>query len=248
MHTRERRTPIEVAAIVAVLVIPILIWAAYAGHWQWTGFPAYLSPAHPKEQEFDRGKTLWDWLQLLIIPAALGLATVWYNARQTRRADLLANDNRAEEALTTYVERISELLLQHHLTGIEDADVRAVARARTLMALRNLNEHRKVILLRFLYDSRLIDREHRVIDLRGANLNGIVIRDTHLAVIDLSGAKVRFADLEGCNLEQAILKGVDFAGTNLRRTNLRAAVLGGGAGTIRRCDRLAAEPDRSPLG
>jgi hypothetical protein len=37
---------------------------AYALNWQWTGFP---------------GNTLWDWLQLLLVPLALNAATIWYS-------------------------------------------------------------------------------------------------------------------------------------------------------------------------
>jgi hypothetical protein len=46
--------------IVAMLVG---IWLAYQYNWDWTGFP---------------GNTLWDWLQLLLIPGVLGAATIWY--------------------------------------------------------------------------------------------------------------------------------------------------------------------------
>lgn len=47
--------------LAAFVVFAIL---AYALNWQWTGFP---------------GNTLWDWLQLLLVPLALNAATIWYS-------------------------------------------------------------------------------------------------------------------------------------------------------------------------
>lgn len=47
--------------LAAFVVFAIL---AYALDWEWTGFP---------------GNTLWDWLQLLLVPLALNAATIWYS-------------------------------------------------------------------------------------------------------------------------------------------------------------------------
>ena len=43
---------------------------AYRRGWQWTGFTAVASD-EPEERS---GKTLWDWMQLLIVPLALAAA------------------------------------------------------------------------------------------------------------------------------------------------------------------------------
>ena len=69
-----------------------------------------------------RGKTLWDWLQLLIIPAVLAVGgyifnyTISRNERnaadqrnQTERE--IAQDNQREAALQEYIDKMSELLL-----------------------------------------------------------------------------------------------------------------------------------------
>lgn len=63
---REAMTPgtwwiVGVAGIAAFVIFAIL---AYALDWEWTGFP---------------GNTLWDWLQLLLVPLALNAATIWYS-------------------------------------------------------------------------------------------------------------------------------------------------------------------------
>ena len=34
--------------------------------------------------EHQRGKTAWDWLQLLIIPLVLGAGAIWFNMKQSQ--------------------------------------------------------------------------------------------------------------------------------------------------------------------
>lgn len=55
------------------------IVGAYAFHWSWTGF----------------NKTFWDWMQLLIIPAALALAGFLFNQAE-RRSRQIADRQQAE--------------------------------------------------------------------------------------------------------------------------------------------------------
>ena len=63
----------SVTIVVLVVVIPFITWGLYLhfakGYiWvDWTGFGDYTSPLTTDQ----RGKTLWDWLQLLIIPIVL---------------------------------------------------------------------------------------------------------------------------------------------------------------------------------
>src|SRR2546430_17242879 len=69
-----------------------------------------------------RGKTLWDWLQLLIIPVVLAVGGYLFNyttSRNERNAADKRNqterelglDNQREAALQTYLDKMSELLL-----------------------------------------------------------------------------------------------------------------------------------------
>ncbi len=46
----------------------VFVAAAYALHWTWTGFP---------------GKTLWDWLTLLVLPLVLVTLPLWLGRRKT---------------------------------------------------------------------------------------------------------------------------------------------------------------------
>ncbi len=61
--------------IVALLVPFVFIFSAYRFGWSGTGF---------------LNKTLWDWLQLLIIPVVLAVAGFWFNHRERKAAELRA--------------------------------------------------------------------------------------------------------------------------------------------------------------
>jgi cell division protein FtsL len=117
----------------------------------WTGFPQYTSPGVDKTQTFTRAKTLWDWLQLLIIPVVIALGVFWLNHQEAKRklaADRedakrkqeaeerraatdrkLAAEHAREQALTGYFDTIAKLLLESNLrTSRPESEVREVAR------------------------------------------------------------------------------------------------------------------------
>ena len=123
-------------------------------------------------------KTVWDWLQLLIIPLLiffLGIGFTYVQnqtslqiAQANRNKDLqIANDQQQEAALQTYLNGMSDLLLTKHLreSGMND-EVRDVARADTLAVLHRLDGKRKAYALLFLAESGLIDRDKTIVSFR----------------------------------------------------------------------------------
>lgn len=188
------------------------VLATYRFGWSSTGF---LS------------KSLWDWLQLLIIPLVLAIGGLWFSQRQKDREQKLAEqraqsereiaqDNQQETTLQEYINKISELLLDEELckpTAKEEA--RKIARVRTLTVLPRLNGRRKGIVLQFLYEAQLINKGEKVVDLDGADLKEA----------DLFGAKLRGADLSGVYLHRANLFHANLSEANLYLTGLTAANL-----------------------
>jgi len=90
-------------------------------------------------QDIRGPKTLWDWLQLLIIPivVAVGgfLFTQSLNERQQKNEQLRSQD----ASLQGYIDAMEELLLDRNLgTARSDAEVSSLARARTLTVLNEL--------------------------------------------------------------------------------------------------------------
>src|SRR5688572_26778794 len=132
-------------------------------------------------------KTLWDWMELLIIPLILAMGAFYLNRserevererverrakferqRAEENADLereIATDRQQEAALQAYLDRMAELLLEKELRTTENEEVRNVARIRTLTVLRGLDATRKGLLLRFLYEAGLISKEKGVVSL-----------------------------------------------------------------------------------
>src|SRR3712207_4273695 len=76
-----------------------------------------------------RDRTLWDWMQLLIIPVMIALVTLGFNQVNDRTQRELTTDNQQEAALQAYIDDIAELLLEKNLRTAElGAEVTSVAR------------------------------------------------------------------------------------------------------------------------
>jgi len=177
-------------------------------------------------------KTLWDWLQLLVVPLALAMIAFLLNtfederdrrreAAAAARAAALAADRSAEDALQGYLDRMSDLLLLRKLgTSRPGSGVQTVARSLTLTVLRRLDPVRKGLVVRFLDESRLLQLDPR---------RKIVVTETTRSVGPEVPAKVslRDADLRGVVLDGATLHADDFSQADLRRARLRDAFLAG---------------------
>ena len=195
------------------------------------------------DEEVQPGKTLWDWLQLLIVPAILiGVSFAW-SASQSR-SDNKREDRRSQDAtLQAYLDQMSSLMLKEKLLTSKKSDpVRAVARTVTLTTLRRLDGSRKGEVVRFLEEAGLIQNSGRRVRLAGADLRGADLQDAILAGADLSHADLTDANLTGANLQHVDLEGAkraepsyddlgdaDLSYANLTRADLTRAVLDGAA-------------------
>jgi uncharacterized protein YjbI with pentapeptide repeats len=198
------------------------------------------------------GKTLWDWLQLLIVPVVLSLITVVFAWQQDIRQDQieskranaereLARERAQDEALQAYLSQMGSLLLEKDLRkSAKDSEVRSLARARTLTVLSRLDSARKERLLQFLYEAGLLHKQNPVVDLDGADLSGIDLRNNNISgsgafLTDVSGnqpigGKVessKAANLSGAILSDANLEGALLMDTDLSNTDLSDAHLSG---------------------
>jgi hypothetical protein len=196
--------------------------------WPWTGWA---------------GKTLWDWQALLFIPVSIALIasliTLYQNYRQQNLENL-----RAERAIAeAYLEDTGTLLLEKNLrTEGKNSDVRLLARARTMAALDGVSGYRKVRLLEFLSETRLIQRgspsEPPIISLRSADLrNTPLVRREILNYADLERAQLDNANMDdveliNTNLTGADLTGADLTGADLTGADLTEAILKDAEGGI----------------
>lgn len=180
-------------------------------------------------------KTLWDWMELLIIPLVLAIGVFFLNRseraieRQTAkdRAELereIAKDRQHEAALQAYLDHMSELLLKEKLRTTEIQEVRDLARTRTISILRGLDNKRSDLVIQFLREAKLIIDENSIMngaDMDGINLNGLDLKNTFLQKANLQEADLQWANLNGANLQSADLRWANLYDVNLKEANLQ---------------------------
>jgi uncharacterized protein YjbI with pentapeptide repeats len=188
------------------------------------------------DEEVQPAKTLWDWMQLVLVPAILiGVTFVW-SAAQTR-SDNKREDRRSQDAiLASYLTEMSGLTLDKKLLSSKEGDpIRTVARTATLTVLHRLDGDRKEEVVHSLIEAGLLIRDCTGLpirdcpivqlpdaDLRGANFNGADLRGTDLHVAHLEGAH-----LEGAQLTSANLLGAHFEGAHLGHAEASLATIEG---------------------
>jgi uncharacterized protein YjbI with pentapeptide repeats len=203
-----------------------------------TGFGGY----HSAKGEWQREKTLWDWLDLLLVPLILAIGATlftWVTNRRERKAEdrrvkeqrEIEADRARETALQAYLDRMTEMIAEQLRASEPNDAERSIARARTLTMLRQLDGERKGLLLRFLYESGLIGGfadqpifvEYPVV----VGLSGADLTKAQLATAFLSEANLANVDLTEANLKGVNLRGADLRSADLSKANLSSAVLDG---------------------
>ena len=204
---------------------------------------------------YSYGVTLWDWAELLIVPAAIAAAGLWFNAQQRER-ELQASDQvaridreiadqrRQDDMLQAYLDQMGALLLDRDrpLRESEEGDeVRILAQARTKTVLSQLDGRRKTELIVFLLDAGLVrerigenlePRRRPIInfheaDLRGINLPRYGLDGINMTAADLRGVDLRASEFVGTSLSGANLDGAILVDADLAGVNLTGASLRG---------------------
>jgi uncharacterized protein YjbI with pentapeptide repeats len=225
-------TVLGAATAVAAVVVLIRVGQQY----QWTGFGESVQPK-PNDQEIQAKKTLWDWLQLFIVPLVLAAIGLWFAAQQDVRqqqieekrakSDRQIEEQRAQDAaLQAYLDQMSQLMLEGDLRSSEaGSEVRTLARARTQTVLARLDGRRKGSVVQFLYEASLINKEHPVVSLSDVGIHGADLSQLDLSEANLSGADLSGGDLRGANLSDADLSDADLYKADLRDSFLSGADL-----------------------
>jgi hypothetical protein len=190
-----------------------------------------------------RRQVLWT-LGIVTVIAGGGL---WFN-RQQRERELetareqqereveIAERRTQDEALQAYLDQMGQLLLDKDRPlrqSTEGAEVRTLARARTLTLLSRLDRAGKRSAVQFLYESGLVDKEQRVVDLVGADLiradlsgailSGAILSGAILSGAILSEARLSEATLRGAHVDEADLSGANLSYADLSYANLSQA-------------------------
>jgi uncharacterized protein YjbI with pentapeptide repeats len=199
----------------------------------WTGF---------------QGKTVWDWLQLLIVPAVLAIGGFFLsgffsalledqravNEANQRAMELRLEESRTQDAaLQEYLDQMNALLLDAELRKTEEGSAaRILARARTLAVLERLDPNledaasRKTQVMRFLVEANLVQRlegRQPIIRLNHADLRDANLSGANLSGANLSSAWLNYANLSGAWLNYADLRDADLRGVILFGADLEDA-------------------------
>lgn len=243
MMTVQRRAIITALLIaIGFAVIGVLFW------WLWGLLSGYIQPKTPTDRK--------DLVNVFVLMAAGGVGALTAlaavgnlmvsrrNLQQQRDSD---NRRAQDDALQAYYKQMGDLLTDHDLKKVSpDSDVALLGRAQTLTVLRRLDARRKSDVVLFLYGAGLINKDGRIVDLRGADLSGADLHDTNLHTsafsaanlshanlaniflrgAALNGANLSHANLSGAKLSEADLAAADFISADLRRAYLRDAYLG----------------------
>lgn len=195
-------------AAIFVLLVALILIGWFAPHWLGV-----------------RGKTLWDWIALLLVPSTVGFGTALISFSQYQ-----SDQDRAREiAVQQFVDRISQLTIAPPADA-PAGRIDAVIRAQTVVILRMVDGQRAGQVIGFLAELGLLpqlDLEFEHLQLAGADLQGLDLRGVDFEESSLRGAELERSDLTGADLSRADLAGADMKGADLHRANLELADLTG---------------------
>lgn len=202
--------------LASLAVIVIAIWAINVQDWpDFTGF---------------NGKTIWDLTNLAIVPILVALVAYYLDKNQKRTEEVITTARGQEAELQSYLDRMTDLLLRETPYKKEEIEARdVVVRARTLSVLKNLDASRKASILRFLYESKLLnvitDADFSHVDMYNGILLGAYLFKANFNFANLSFANLEKSVLSDCSFYKANLSFGKFNGVDLSFAKLRGADL-----------------------
>jgi uncharacterized protein YjbI with pentapeptide repeats len=170
------------------------------------------------------GKTVWEVLELLIIPATLAIVAAYLDKLERKADREISKDNQREVALQNYFDAMTILILDKGLrNSLPGNEVAEIAQVKTISTLERLDTDRKRKLVIFLSSLGLIIGQKGtdpIIKLARTNLSEVNLSGTNLDFSNLD-----FSNLDDENLDDAIHEIVFYRGTNLIGANLEGTSL-----------------------
>lgn len=196
-------------AIVILIILFVFNFAVMAGPPAWTGFGESI-----KAENTIPAKTLWDWMELLIIPFAVLIIGWTFSKVEKVKATKREEERSQNEMLESFFQTMTKLLIEHNLSVNPTLQLLSIARARINIAVKNLDGYRKGQILQFLYESKLINFDPTIelvgLDFRNAFLDEIVLGNS-----EIKGTYFNNASMKNANLSEAKFIACDFSDANL---------------------------------
>ena len=197
------------------------------------------------------GKKPWDYLELLVVPLFLALATLYISdqsSRSQKKADIarasqeklaaqsesekdqkLANQRYRQNALESYLDDMTSLIEKGLLDETKNKQLKTIARARTITTLKILDGESNRMVIEFLRTAGLIGEfdiaSPPPVTLSGADLKGADLAGVNLSRLSLGSSLFQGADLSGAYLNFSSMREVNFNGANLSGAIIRGSDL-----------------------
>jgi uncharacterized protein YjbI with pentapeptide repeats len=205
---------IIVLIIVLIACYFLFIWAINPDAAPtWTGFGNYNEVAGVQ-----RSKTLWEWLDLLLIPFVVGIIAWSFKEAEKETASKSEYERSQNETLDSFVNIMTELITKHNLANKSSSlETKIIARTRINLAFSNLNGARKGQVLQFLFESGLIDYNPKI-NIIGGNMKNTILDGIVLSKSEIKGVYFNNATIKEANLNEAIFTSCDFTKADLSKS------------------------------
>jgi hypothetical protein len=159
---------------------------------------------------------------------------VYFTWSQAEQQQYIQEQEAMEASLQAYLDQMTQMMLDDKKTLLNsesDSVVRAIARVRTVTALKRLDGKRNKVVLSFLKESGLLgfgvpgEPKEGVLELDDADLSGVDLADTNLSGLNLRFANLRRADLQNAKMGITNLTFAECMHANLEGADLRDADL-----------------------
>lgn len=181
------------------------------------------------------GKSVWDWLDLLIVPSVIGLSVAYFESMgRLTELEIAERNNEVEREISKerywestfkeFLDKMTVFVIENGLLKAQaNADLTNIAIMRTRTTLRILNAKWKQEVVVFLSESGITKSIPGILcncDLSKTDLNRIGLSNA-----DLSDAQLNDAILSGANLNASELSRASIVGAKLIGTQMQAATL-----------------------
>lgn len=249
----QRYLALLLTCIGAFLVISLIL--GYVFGWAWVGVSEYRFYSDGEIVEVQRQKTLWDLLDLLIVPLVIAVGAWWLNNTDKERERALAQERWNREQELAEIRRREEQYLADKRAEVDrelnlDSQRQATLaryfdRMTELMLREGLGnageDGHRLVRIRAIARAETLDvlgtldgsRKAQVVkflyeaDLLDAKHPVISLEGADLSRVDLRNARISGIDLSGANLEESSLANAKLVGGKLAGANLIRADLFG---------------------
>jgi hypothetical protein len=194
---------------------------------------------------YSYGITLWDWAQLLIVPAVIAAGGIWFNQQQREREQFTEEQRAQDDALQAYLDYVSKLMVDHldvssaERTPTKEQPGEASTVSPTIASKEDITEltpDNPLVLInlraRTLAVLERLD-PHRKVNVLGflyelgaiykyskAESAAVSLYGADLSGVDMSGSNWSYIDLSGSYFNEAILINADLTDADLTDADL----------------------------